>query len=98
MANYMQLAATQQVKVGAGKLYGIFVSAASIGDIGTGTLNGTLTVYDSGAKDTNNPKISNTITLTAGASYLNSSEGLFFSKGLYIVLGGTSAEFTVTYE
>jgi hypothetical protein len=89
MANYMQLAATQQVKVGAGKLYGIFVSATS---------GGTLVVYDSGAKDTNDPKISNTITLTAGASYLNFSTGLFFSKGLYIVLGGTTAEFTVVYE
>jgi hypothetical protein len=31
MANYMQLAATKQVKVGAGKLYGIFVSATSSG-------------------------------------------------------------------
>jgi len=89
MANYMQLAATQQVKVGAGKLYGIFVSATS---------SGTLVVYDSGAKDTNDPKISNTITLTAGNSYLNFPSGLFFSKGLYIVLGGTSAQFTVAYE
>lgn len=89
MANYMQLAATQQVKVGAGKLYGIFVSATS---------SGTLVVYDSGAKDTNDPKISNTITLTAGNSYLNFPAGLFFSKGLYIVLGGTSAQFTVAYE
>ena len=89
MANYMQLAATQQVKVGAGKLYGIFVSATS---------SGTLVVYDSGAKDTNDPKISNPITLTAGTSYLNFPAGLFFSKGLYIVLGGTSAQFTVAYE
>jgi len=89
MANYMQLAATQQVKVGAGKLYGIFVSATS---------SGTLVVYDSDAKSTSDPKISNTITLTAGASYLNFPAGLFFSKGLYIVLGGTSAQFTVAYE
>lgn len=71
MANYMQLAATQQVKVGAGKLYGIFVSATS---------SGTLVVYDSGAKDTNDPKISNTITLTAGTSYLNFPAGLFLVK------------------
>jgi hypothetical protein len=98
MANYIQLAATQQVKVGAGKLYGVFVSAASIGDISIGTINATLVVYDSDAKDTNDPKISNTITLTAGTSYLNFPAGLFFSKGLYIELGGTSAEFTVAYE
>ncbi len=89
MANYMQLSATQQVKVGAGKFYGIFVSATS---------SGTLVVYDSDAKNTSDPKISNTITLTAGTSYLNFPAGLFFSKGLYIVLGGSSAQFTVAYE
>ena len=89
MANYMQLAATKQVKVGAGKLYGIFVSATS---------SGTLVVYDSGAASTGDPKISNTITVAAGTTYMNFPAGLFFNKGLYIVLGGTSAEFTVAYE
>jgi hypothetical protein len=89
MANYIQLAATKQIKVGAGKLYGIFVSATS---------SGTLVVYDSGAASTGDPKISDTITLTAGSSYLNFPAGLLFSKGLYIELGGTSAAFTVAYE
>jgi hypothetical protein len=89
MANYMQLAATKQVKVGAGKLYGIFVSATS---------SGTLVVYDSGAASTGDPKISNTITVAAGTTYMNFPAGLFFNKGLYIVLGGSSAEFTVAYE
>jgi hypothetical protein len=89
MANYMQLAATTQVKVGAGKLYGIFVSASS---------SGTLTVYDSGISSTSNGKISNTITVAAGTQYLSFPAGIFFNKGLYIVLGGTSAEFTVIYE
>lgn len=89
MANYMQLAATTQVKVGAGKLFGIFVSASS---------SGTLTVYDSGAASTSNGKISNTITVAAGTQYLSFPAGIFFNKGLYIVLGGTSAEFTVIYE
>jgi hypothetical protein len=89
MANYMQLAATKQVKVGAGKLYGIFVSATS---------SGTLVVYDSGASSNSDPKISNTITVVAGTTYMNFPAGLFFNKGLYIVLGGTSAEFTVAYE
>ena len=37
MANYTRSTATQQVKEGAGKLYGIFVSSATAG---------TLTVYD----------------------------------------------------
>ena len=89
MANYTQAAATTQVKVGAGKLFGIFVSASS---------SGTLTVYDSGAASTGDPKISDTFSVTAGASYLNIPAGLFFNKGLYIVLAGTSAAFTVAYD
>jgi|GEM_PF-2433794 hypothetical protein len=89
MANYMQLAATKQVKVGAGKLFGIFVSATS---------SGTLVIYDSGASSTGDPKISDTITVAAGTTYLNIPAGLYFNKGLYIVLGGTSASFTVAYE
>jgi hypothetical protein len=89
MANYIQLAATSQVKVGAGKLYGIFVSASTVG---------TLVVYDSGASSTSDPKISDTITLVAGGQYLSFPAGLFFNKGLYVVLGGTSASFTIAYE
>lgn len=89
MANYTQTAATTQVKVGAGKLYGIFVSATS---------SGTLVVYDSASSSTGDPKISDTITVAAGTTYLNIPAGLFFNKGLYIVLGGTSASFTVVYE
>ena len=89
MANYTQAAATIQVKVGAGKLYGIFVSASS---------SGTLTIYDSGAKNTGDPKISDTISVAAGTTYLNIPAGLFFNKGLYIVLGGSSAAFTVAYD
>jgi hypothetical protein len=88
MALYKQLAATNQVKIGAGKLYGIQVSTTS---------SGTLTVYDSNKSDTNDPKIANTITLTAGASYLSFPAGIFFSKGLYVALANT-AEFTVIYE
>ncbi len=89
MANYTQTAATTQVKVGAGKLFGIFVSASS---------SGTLTIYDSPASDTNDPKIVNTFTVTASTTYLNIPAGLYFNKGLYIVLAGTSAAFTVAYE
>lgn len=89
MANYMQLAATKQVKTQAGKLYGIFVSASS---------TGTLTIYDSALSSTSDPKISNTITVAAGGQYLSFPAGMFFNKGLYIVLGGTSAEFTVVYD
>jgi hypothetical protein len=89
MANYTQSAATIQVKVGAGKLYGIFVSATTVG---------TLTIYDSATSSTSDPKISDIITVAAGNNYLNTPAGLFFNKGLYIVAGGTSVSFTVVYE
>jgi hypothetical protein len=89
MANYTQTAATTQIKVGAGKLFGIFVSASS---------SGTLTIYDSGASSNSDPKISDTFSVTAGTTYLNIPAGLYFNKGLYIVLAGTSAAFTVVYE
>ena len=89
MANYTQAAATKQIKVGAGKLYGIFVSASS---------SGTLTIYDSGESSASDPKISDTIAVSAGTSYLNIPAGLFFNKGLYIVLAGTSEAFTVAYD
>lgn len=88
MANYLQSAATVQVKTSLGKLYGIFVSASS---------SGTLTVYDSAKSSTSDPKISNTIAVAAGTHYLNFPDGIFFNNGLYIVLGGTSAAFTVVY-
>lgn len=88
MALYKQLAATNQVKIGAGKLYGIQVSTTS---------SGTITVYDSAAASASDPKIANTITVAAGTQYLSFPSGIFFSKGLYIVLANT-AEFTVIYE
>ena len=88
MANYKYLAATNQVKVGAGKLYGISVSTTS---------SGTITVYDSATADTNDGKIANTITVAAGTQYLSFPSGIWFSKGLYVVLANT-ATFTVVYE
>lgn len=88
MANYTQTNATKQVKVGAGKLFGIFVSTTS---------SGTLTVYDSAGSSASDPKILDTITVAAGTSYANFPPGLFFNKGLYIVLAN-SASFTVAYE
>jgi hypothetical protein len=89
MANYTHTAATTQIKVGAGKLFGIFVTASS---------SGTLTIYDSGSSSTGDPKIADTFSVTAGTTYVNIPAGLFFNKGLYIVLAGTSAAFTVAYE
>jgi len=89
MAQYKQSAATVQVKPSMGKLYGIAVSASA---------SGTLTVYDSAVSSASDPKISDTITVAAGTTYLNFPAGIFFNKGLYVVLGGTSAAFTVVYE
>lgn len=88
MALYKQLAVTNQVKVGGGKLYGIQVSS---------TTSGTLAVYDSATANTSDPKIANTITVTAGAQYLSFPAGMWFSKGLYVVAANT-IEFTVVYE
>ena len=87
MANYTQTNATKQVKVGAGKLFGIFVSTTS---------SGTLTVYDSAASSASD-QILDTITVAAGTTYANSPAGLYFNKGLYIVLAN-SASYTVAYE
>ena len=88
MSNYTYSDATVQVKVGAGKLFGIFVSTTS---------SGTLAVYDSAAGSTSDPKISGTITPAAGGQYLSFPTGVYFNKGLYIVLANT-ATFTVVYE
>ena len=88
MALYKQLAATNQVKVGAGKLFGIFVSS---------TTSGTLAVYDSATASTSNGKIASTITVTAGTQYLSFPAGIWFSNGLYVVAANT-IEFTVVYE
>ncbi len=88
MALYKQLSATNQVKIGGGKLYGISVST---------TTSGTIAIYDSATASTSDPKIANTITVTAGTQYLSFPAGIWFSKGLYIVAANT-IEFTVVYE
>jgi hypothetical protein len=88
MAYAKQLAATNQVKIGAGKLFGIQVST---------TTSGTLAVYDSATASTSDPMIANTITVTAGTQYLSFPAGIWFSKGLYVVAANT-IEFTVVYE
>jgi len=88
MANYKQSAATVQVKVGGGRLKGICVSSTS---------SGTLTVYDSAQSNASDPKIADTITVSAGETYLAITDGIWFNSGLYIVLANTAA-FTVLYE
>lgn len=86
--HYLQTGATIQVKVGAGKLRGILCSSSTLG---------ALKIYDTPDADTNDPVILETFSIAAGSSYFNVIDGVWFSKGLYIVLTGT-AEFTVIYE
>ena len=88
MAQYKQLAATNQTKVGAGKLIGIFVSAASGSP--------TMVVYDSDAAATTT-KIIDTFTPVAGTMYYFGPNGMFFNKGLYFVIANT-VSWTAIYE
>jgi len=81
-----------QVKVGGGKLKGIFVSAAS----GTPTL----ALYDSATASTGDPVIIATFTPAGNTMYLLSGDdgGIFFSRGLYVDKGGTTVNCTIFYE
>lgn len=88
MAQYVNGTADKQVKVGAGKLYGIFCNSTS---------TGTFKLYDSGASSTSDPAICGTVTPAAGGSYLQSAAGMFFSKGLYIDIANT-IDYTIVYE
>lgn len=88
MALYKQGNADSQVKIGGGKLYGIFISSTS---------SGTFALYDSATASTSDPKIANTVTVTAGTQYLSFPAGIWFSKGLYIDVAST-IEYTIVYE
>ena len=88
-STYKQLSATNQVKVGAGKLKGIIVSS---------TTSGTLAIYDEAQGGTTR-LIINTITPAAGAmiQFTGDDGGVGFNNGLYIVAANT-IQFTVFYE
>jgi hypothetical protein len=88
MALYKQGSADAQVKVGAGKLYGIFISS---------TTSGTFALYDSATASTSDPKIADTVTVAAGTQYLSFPSGIWFSKGLYIDIANT-IQYTIVYE
>jgi hypothetical protein len=88
MANYTYITATRQVKVGAGKLKGIFVSAASS--------TPTITIYDvqTGTATT----MVGVFTPAAATFYsFGSADGMFFNNGLNIAISGTVTA-TVIYE
>ncbi|NBS68020.1 hypothetical protein EBT31_03780 [bacterium] len=88
MALYKQGSADAQIKIGGGKLYGVFISSTS---------SGTFALYDSAVASTSDPKIVNTVTVTAGTQYVSFPAGLWFSNGLYIDVANT-IEYTVAYE
>jgi len=88
MAIYKQGNADAQVKIGGGKLYGIFISSTS---------SGTFALYDSATASTSDPKIANTVTVTAGTQYISFPAGIWFSNGLYIDIAST-IEYTIVYE
>ena len=89
MANYTQLSATANIKPSQGKLKGIVVSSASS--------NPTIAVYDSYAASTAKTIIK-VFTPTAATNFnFSGSDGIFFSSGLYVVIGGT-VEMTIIYD
>ena len=88
MANYKQGNADAQIKIGGGKLYGVFVSS---------TTSGTFALYDTATSSTSNGKICNTVTVAAGTQYLSFPAGIWFSNGLFIDIANT-IEYTVVYE
>lgn len=90
MSDYRNIAATTNLKTSAGKLKGIFVSAASS--------TPTITIYDS-ATTTTTKTIISVFTPTAATMYplMSTDGGIFFSNGLYVAIGGTVAA-TFIYE
>jgi len=90
-STYSALSATAQVKVGAGKIKSIFVASGT---------SPTVAVYDSATSSTGDPVIIAQFTgATPGVYTLTGDEGgVYFSKGLYVVLGGTSPSVSIFYE
>lgn len=88
MALYKQGNADSQIKIGGGKLFGVFVSS---------TTSGTFALYDSATASTSDPKIVNTVTVAAGTQYVSFPAGIWFSNGLFIDIANT-IEYTVVYE
>lgn len=88
MALYKQGNADSQIKIGGGKLFGVFVSS---------TTSGTFALYDSATASTSDPKIVNTVTVAAGTQYVSFPAGIWFSNGLFIDTANT-IEYTVVYE
>jgi len=92
MSNYTYITVSAQIKTSAGKLKGIFVSSA--------TATPTITIYDTFDATTSGTTLVGVFTPAAATSYLlgmGGDGGMYFNKGLYIVLSGTITA-TVVYE
>jgi len=88
MANYTYITASKQIKVGAGKLRGIFVSSASS--------TPTITIYD--VQTGTDTTMIGAFTPVGATFYpFGSLDGAFFNQGLNVVISGTVAA-TVIYE
>ncbi len=88
MANYTYISASANIKPMAGKLKGIFVSAAS--------LVPTITVYDSSNTGTTKT-ILGVFTPVAATSYVLPLDGAYARDGIYVVISGTVTA-TIIYE
>lgn len=88
MAIFKQGNADSQIKIGGGKLFGVFISSTS---------SGTFALYDTATGSTSDPKIVATVTPSAGTQYVSFPAGLWFSNGLFIDVANT-LEYTVAYE
>jgi tetrahydromethanopterin S-methyltransferase subunit E len=97
MSQYAQLnniapdTGSNQVKIGFGKIKGLFISTA-------GTLP-RITIYDSATASTSDPEIIHQFAPTNATVRLFSGDigGITFSKGLYVVITG-DVSMTVIYE
>ena len=89
MAYYTKLTASSQVKVGLGKLKGIFASSGS---------SPTVAVYDTPDGDTNDPVVISQFTAATPGNYVFTAEGISLNNGLYVVLGGTNPVVTILFE
>ena len=91
MSLYKQITATTQVKVGFGKIHGLFISSAAT--------TPRVTIYDSATASNLDPEIIHQFTATDASVRLFSGDigGIAFSKGLYVVISG-DVSMTVIYE
>lgn len=90
-ATYANLSASAQVKVGLGKLKSIFVSSG---------ISPTVAIYDSADASASDPVIVAQFTGSTPGNYNLTGDmgGVNFSKGLYVVLGGTNPKVSIFYE